>query len=102
MTTITREELLALARVSNIALTAEELESMPKRLEEVLQYAAKVKELEHTICIDSEKNSNVLRPDEVLATNSKIILSAAPECESDYFVVPRILESTDTKKKGLE
>ncbi len=102
MTTITREELLALARVSHIELTAEELESMPKRLEEVLQYAAKVKELEQMAFVDSEKNSNVMRADEPVASNSKVILSAAPECESDYFVVPRILESTDSKKKGLE
>lgn len=102
MTTITREELLALARISHIELTAEELENMPKRLEEVLQYAAKVKELEHMTIVTSEKNSNVMRADEPVMANSAIILAAAPESESQYFVVPRILESTDTKKKGLE
>ena len=44
MTMITRSELIALARVSNIDLTVEELENMLIRLAEVLQYAARVKE----------------------------------------------------------
>jgi aspartyl/glutamyl-tRNA(Asn/Gln) amidotransferase C subunit len=102
MTFITREELLALARVSQLELTPDELESMPARLGEVLQYAAKVKELEHMTLVDSEKNSNVMRADEPLPTPSAVILAAAPEREADYFVVPRILESADARKKGAQ
>jgi aspartyl/glutamyl-tRNA(Asn/Gln) amidotransferase C subunit len=102
MTIITREELLALARVSQLELTPDELESMPKRLEEVLQYAAKVKELTDMAFVDSERNSNVMRADEPVKADSKIILAAAPEREADYFVVPRILEANDAKKKGAQ
>jgi aspartyl/glutamyl-tRNA(Asn/Gln) amidotransferase C subunit len=102
MTQITREELLALARVSQLELTSEELETMPARLGEVLQYAAKVKELEHMTLVDSEKNSNVMRADEPVLTDARIILDAAPEREADYFVVPRILESADARKKGAQ
>jgi len=93
MTLISRAELLALARVSNIDLTAEELESMPVRLAEVLQYAALVKELaDLPIPLDYHKNSNVMRPDTPIPDTAQEILARAPEREADYFVVPRILE----------
>ncbi len=100
MTTITREELLALARVSQIDLTPEELDNMPIRLGEVLHYAAMVKELENVSLVDHEKNSNIMRDDIPVKADSKIILAQAPEREADYFVVPRILEQADSKKKG--
>jgi Asp-tRNA(Asn)/Glu-tRNA(Gln) amidotransferase C subunit len=35
-------------------------------------------------------------------TDARIILDAAPEREADYFVVPRILESADARKKGAQ
>lgn len=100
MTTITRSELLALARVSNIDLTPEELESMPARLAEVLQYAAMVKELADTPVQDHDKNSNVLRPDTPIAFDPKPILAQAPEREADYFVVPLILDGSSDTKTG--
>lgn len=103
MTTITRAELLALARVSQIELTEQELESMPTRLSEVLHYAAMVKELADMPLTEYEKNSNVMRADTPVQADSQIILAQAPEREADYFVVPRILEaSADAKKKGAQ
>lgn len=92
---ITREELLALAKVSHLELTPDELETMPARLAEVLQYAAMVKELAHhgAVAAEESKNSNVLRDDIPVTSNAASILAQAPEREGDYFVVPRILET---------
>ena len=91
---ITRAELLALAKVSQLELTPEELETMPARLAEVLQYAAMVTELAHhaDVVAGEGKNSNVLREDQPIAFDAERILAQAPEREGGYFVVPRILE----------
>ncbi len=103
MTTITRAELLALARISHIDLTPEELDSIPPRLEAVLQYAAMVKELANVSLEDHEKNSNVMRADIPIHADAATLLAEAPEREAHYFVVPRILESSaDSKKKDVQ
>ena len=100
MTIITRAELLALARVSNIDLTPEELDSMSTQLAEVLHYAARVKEFLDMPMPGYAKNSNVLRADIPISSDSEIVLAQAPEREANYFIVPLILEGTTESKLG--
>lgn len=95
MQTISKEELLHLARLSRLELDEHEITSLIKQIESVLQYAKRVQEIAHgdSLPLELKKNSNVMREDVVIPTNSATILGQAPECEQNYFVVPVILEN---------
>ena len=92
MIKISREELLKLAKLSGLSLDENEIPLLIKDLEDVLTYAARVKDVASNIEIPSNKNINVFREDVVVSTDPKDILNQAPEKEADLFVVPKIIE----------
>jgi len=96
MAKISRQEVLDIARVSNLDIQPNEIDSLLKQLEQVLSYTERVKEVAHVHIIQS-KNCNVFREDTIGAHNAEILLEQAPEREGDFFVVPLILESSDKK-----
>ncbi len=93
MAIISREEVLKLARISNLSIHEEEIEGIIKQIEDVLSYAARVQEIKENIHITDMKNINVAREDVIIPTNPEPLLALAPEQESHYFVVPAILEN---------
>jgi len=95
MAHITREELLKIARISNLQLDEQEIPVLIKQIEDVLTYAACVQEIVKFGNAEEPlaKNSNVFRPDVVIKTDPETILDRAPERERNYFVVPVILEN---------
>lgn len=95
MQTISKEELLNLARLSRLELEEHEISSLMQQIESVLQYAQRVQEMAHgdSMPLELKKNSNVMREDVVIPTDPAPLLAQAPACEQDYFVVPVILEN---------
>lgn len=93
MTNITREEVLKIARISNLGLTDDEMQSLVEQLKQVLSYAQRVNEVAADIEEPSVKAVNVFREDVVVKKDPELILAQAPEREGDFFVVPAILES---------
>ncbi len=93
MTKISRQEVLKIAQISAISLQEDEIEPLIQRLEEVLSYAARVKEIAAVIEVPSNKNVNIFREDHVVAQDPESILSRAPERAGNYFVVPIILDN---------
>jgi len=93
MAIITKEDVLKIARMSNITIHESEIEPLVDRLETVLNYAARVQEIAVDIEVPPSKNINVLREDVAVRFDSQTILARAPESEEHYFVVPAILEN---------
>ncbi len=92
MVKITREEVLKLATMSRIHIHENEIDELINQLKSVLSYAERVSEICGDVSIASSKNSNVLRADDVVYTNSQPILAQAPQAEDNYFVVLPILD----------
>lgn len=93
MAIITREEVLKIAKMSQLAIHEDEIPAYIKQLEQVLSYAERVKEIAAEVEEPSNRSVNVFRPDVVDKTDPEPILDQAPVREGDYFVVPVILES---------
>lgn len=81
--------------MSKIHLQASEVEQLAEQLEAVLNYASGLQEIArvHSVTPALPKNSNVMRPDVVVKTDSAPLLAQAPEREDNYFVVPKILKN---------
>lgn len=93
MTKVTKEEVLKIAAMSQIAIHEDEIESLTKHLESVLTYAERVQEIAGTAVGMLPKQVNVFREDIIIRTNPEPLLAQAPEREENFFVVPRIIES---------
>lgn len=93
MAKITREEVLKIAKMSQLAIHEDEIPAYIKQLEQVLSYAERVKEIAAEVEEPSNRNVNTFRQDVVDKTDPEPILEQAPVREGDYFVVPVILES---------
>jgi aspartyl-tRNA(Asn)/glutamyl-tRNA(Gln) amidotransferase subunit C len=95
MSTISRDDVAHLARLSRLALTDEELDRFAGQLDHVLDAVARVREaavadippMTHAVPL-----TNVLRPDEVTPSLPRdAVLAGAPAAEDGRFRVPRIL-----------
>jgi aspartyl/glutamyl-tRNA(Asn/Gln) amidotransferase C subunit len=93
MVTIFKEEVLKIAKMSNISLNELEVDVVARQLSAVLSYAACVKEIATDVPESLDKNINVMREDSVVKTDSERILGQAVEREANYFVVPAIIEN---------
>ena len=95
MSTISRDDVAHLARLSRLAVTDEELDRFAGQLDQVLAAVARVGEavvadvppMSHAVPL-----TNVLRADEVRPSLPRdAVLAGAPAAEDDRFRVPRIL-----------
>jgi aspartyl-tRNA(Asn)/glutamyl-tRNA(Gln) amidotransferase subunit C len=95
MSTISRDDVAHLARLSRLAVTDEELDRFAVQLEQILAAVARVQEADvadvppmtHAVPV-----TNVLRPDEVTPSLPRdVVLAGAPAVEDGRFRVPRIL-----------
>lgn len=96
MAAITPDEVRHVARLARLHLTDEEVERYARQLDEILQAAAKLQELD-TEGVDPTfyplPLKNVMRPDAVRPSMPREkVLSNAPQAEHDMFRVPRIIE----------
>lgn len=95
MTKISREEVLKIARMSHLELHDDEIPTLIQQLEDVLSYAARVKEVTASVEEPSVRNVNVFREDVAMPSDAEKILAQAPERIDTYFVVPAILEHNE-------
>lgn len=90
---ITKQDILKLAKISQLSIHEDEIEPTRKQLQDLLSYAARVEEIAWECAASISKNANVVRADVVIRTDSEPLLALAPETEEHYFVVPKIIES---------
>lgn len=92
MVKITKDDVLKIARISNIQIHEHEIDQIAQNLASVINYAARVQEIAIDVEIPSVKRVNVFRDDVPTESIGDVILSRAPESEAHYFVVPAIIE----------
>ena len=92
MDKITKDEALKIASFTKLTINDNEIDSVVKRLQDVLEYAERVQDMAKDIDIPSNKNINRQREDVAILFDSKQILDQAPDSQDNYFVVPKILE----------
>jgi len=96
MASISRSDLLHLARLARIDLSEAELDTFGPQLSVILDSVAAVGEVAARDVIGTSHPlplTNVFRPDVVVAPlGSAAVLSGAPATERQRFRVPRILE----------
>lgn len=96
MSSLTREEVAHLARLSRLALSEEEMDRLGGQLGLILSSVARVAEVaadDIPPTTHAVPSTNVSRPDEVRpGLSAEQALAAAPAAEDGRFRVPRILE----------
>lgn len=92
---VSKEELLHIAKLANLNLKEEEVDSYLLNLQDILNFAdvvnnASTEGLKETIGANS--NYNVFRKDEIKEFgNREILLQNAPEQEEGMFKIPKVI-----------
>jgi aspartyl-tRNA(Asn)/glutamyl-tRNA(Gln) amidotransferase subunit C len=97
---ISREDVLRVAELAHLELSAEEVETYRGQLDEILTYIAKLEELDvstvepmaQVLQAASDAHPE-LREDTVIACDAaEAILAQAPEAKKPFFRVPKVIE----------
>ena len=92
---VTREELIHIAKLADLNLKEEEIDTYLENLQEILNFAnivnrAETDGLKETI--GANDNYNVFRKDEVVEFEDKeSLLMNAPEVEQHMFKIPKVI-----------
>ena len=97
---INREDVLRVAELAYLDLSEAELETYRKQLDDILEYAGKLNELDTAsvepmaqVLADDQTADATLREDLVVpCAVADDILEQAPDPEPPYFRVPKIIE----------
>lgn len=97
---ITRADVERVAELAYLDLTAAELESYRKQIDEILEYIGKLDELDTSkvepmaqVLADDQTADATLRDDVVVPCDvAGQILKQAPDPEAPYFRVPKVIE----------
>lgn len=96
MASISKDEVVHLASLSNISLTDDEIESLQGDLENILSYVSTLSGIntdgvEPTYQVNGLQNIN--RPDEVIdyGVSREALLATAPEQANDQIKVPKVI-----------
>ena len=108
MSEVTREDVLRVAELANLELTADEVPRMQRDLNAILGHIAQLNELDTAdvppmaqvndvlgpvLGIAPNADGATLRPDEVTPSlNRKVVMSQAPETDGRFFKVPKVIE----------
>lgn len=93
---VSREELLHIAKLSDLEISENEIDNYRLNLEDILNFAdivknANVEGLDETI--GANDNFNVFRKDEIKEFEDKeALLQNAPEKERDMFKIPKVIQ----------
>ena len=93
---VSREELLHIAKLANLNLKEEEIDTYLLHLQDILNFAnivsnANVEGMQETI--GANDNYNVFRKDEVkIFENNEGLLQNAPEKERNMFKIPKVIQ----------
>ena len=92
---VSKEEIMHIAKLANLNLEPEEIDTYILHLQDILNFAnivnnAKVDDLD--ISIGVQDKSNVFRKDEIINFGDReILLQNAPEQENGMFRIPKVL-----------
>jgi aspartyl-tRNA(Asn)/glutamyl-tRNA(Gln) amidotransferase subunit C len=97
---ISREDVMRVAELSYLELSETELETYRTQIDEILEYAGKLDELETSnvepmaqVLTDTQTADATLREDLVVPSAvAEDILKQAPDPETPYFRVPKVIE----------
>lgn len=93
---VSKEEILHIAKLANLNLKEEEIDTYLLHLQDILNFAnivnnAPVEGLKETIGIN--KNYNVFRKDEIINfEDNQALLVNAPEKERNMFKIPKVIQ----------
>ncbi len=97
MATLSREDVLKLARLARLRLTDDEVDQFTKEISAILEYINQLQSVdltgvEPTYQVTGLKN--VMRPDEVIdyGASPEELLKNAPATEKEHFKVKRMVE----------
>jgi aspartyl/glutamyl-tRNA(Asn/Gln) amidotransferase C subunit len=93
---IQKEEVLKLAQLSMLRFTDQEVTVLTRDFKEFLGYVQEIMTVDVLPNSESNRRFNVFREDKVINKDREDILSQAPARSNDYFVVPKILEGTES------
>lgn len=92
---ITREEVENVARLARLELAGEEVDKMTSQLDNILNYVAKLDELDTTgvaVTTHTQSVTNAFRDDEVRESLPREkALANGPKQNGEAFVVPKII-----------
>ena len=99
MSRISRDQVRHVAALAKLVLTDSETEQMTRDLDEILEYAAALEELD-TTGIEPTAHAlplaTPLRPDKAVAgMDPELAVATAPHREGTAFVVPKVIESEE-------
>lgn len=97
---VTREEVVKIAKLSRLHLTGEELDSMTKDFNQILNFVRQIdvenldewEPIGHVIGQVNIKREDIPRN----SLSIKDIEKIAPEWENSFFVVPQVVDRTDS------
>jgi aspartyl-tRNA(Asn)/glutamyl-tRNA(Gln) amidotransferase subunit C len=101
---VTMEEVLRVAELANLDLTAEEVPRMQRDLNAILGHIAQLNELDtagvpamaqvgEMLGAEVERTGATLREDAVRPSlDRKLVMAAAPESDGRFFKVPKVIE----------
>ena len=92
MALLSHDDIKKLALISRLELKDDEVAAFAQKLDSILMYAARVKDIAGHVTVGRNKLSNVVREDVVVRTEPETILAQAPQREENFFVVPTIIE----------
>lgn len=93
---VSKEEILHIAKLANLNLKEEEIDTYLLHLQDILNFAnivnnAPVEGLKETI--GANKNYNVFRKDEIINfEDNEALLANAPEKERNMFKIPKVIQ----------
>ncbi|NLC88032.1 MAG: Asp-tRNA(Asn)/Glu-tRNA(Gln) amidotransferase subunit GatC [Clostridiaceae bacterium] len=93
---VSREEILHIAKLANLNLKEEEIDTYLLHLQDILNFAnivnnAPVEGLTESFGVN--ENCNVFRKDEIIPfENNELLLSNAPEKERNMFKIPKVIQ----------
>ncbi len=92
---VSKEEILHIAKLADLKIRDNEIDSYQKNLEEILNFANIVNNVnlgDLDISIGATDRFNVFRKDEVKQfENIKGLLENAPELEDDMYKIPKVI-----------
>jgi aspartyl-tRNA(Asn)/glutamyl-tRNA(Gln) amidotransferase subunit C len=97
---ISREDVLRVAELAYLDLSEAEIETYRKQLDDILEYAGKLNELDTNsvepmaqVLTDDQTSDATLREDLVVpCAVAEEVLAQAPDPEPPYFRVPKVIE----------
>ena len=95
---ISEAEVRKVAMLARLALSDEEVETLTRQLDAILEYVGKLDELD-TASVEPMAHaveiSNVFRPDEVAPSlDAEDALANAPRRRDTFFLVPKVLDQS--------